>query len=345
MRTLTNGFAVLAIACAFCGVDAAERNANTDWMSGKVGCFMHWWPQGTNNLAAQWRDFDVSGLVVQLKEMKADYFFFTMGQNSNAYNAPNATYERRCGYEIGSRCSKRDIPAEIIAALKGTGISFGLYLPCQPSFNDVHAEMVFGNEKAGLHWCGDWYVTEKGAENWAEVIGEWSRRYGAGVQAWWFDGACDYLRFNDAKAERLRVAVLAGNPAAVVSFNCGAEDWNAPEDKKLTLRTWCACSDFTSGEMASPWKFEPKDRWVNGKQVFMLTYLGSFWGKDDMRCSVDKWIDAIGRITRVGGSVCLDLAAGKNGLFNSSQARAFREIVSAACLKSCCDRQSGDRPR
>ena len=74
MRTLTNGFAVLAIACAFCGVDAAERNANTDWMSGKVGCFMHWWPQGTNNLAAQWRDFDVSGLVVQLKEMKADYW-------------------------------------------------------------------------------------------------------------------------------------------------------------------------------------------------------------------------------------------------------------------------------
>ena len=57
-------------------------------MIGKLGVFLHWWPTAENPDTD--KDFDVEGLVCDLKEIKPDFFFFTLGENSGSYNAPNA---------------------------------------------------------------------------------------------------------------------------------------------------------------------------------------------------------------------------------------------------------------
>ena len=65
--------------------------------------------------------FDTDGLAKQLHEVGAGYFFITLGQNSGFYLSPNTTYDRLVGHSPG-RCSRRDLVADIAAALKPCGI-------------------------------------------------------------------------------------------------------------------------------------------------------------------------------------------------------------------------------
>lgn len=223
MRVRFGGW-LLAALLAVCGSAVADpMNPDTDWMVGKVGAFMHYLP------GLERRDvvkaFDVEGLKRQLVEMKADFFIFALGQNANFYNSPNATYEKIVGPDAATRFSARDIPAEIIAALKGTGIRFGLYSPCQPSFNDEVAEERFGFKRDKKHLGRDWKMTDKGAENWAKVLEEWSVRYGDAVDIWWFDGARPDMDFSEKHARMYREALHKGNPHMVMTFNWGLLDW------------------------------------------------------------------------------------------------------------------------
>lgn len=81
-------------ALAVWGCFATPFNPATDWMAGKVGAFMHYWPDAEH--PDRTKTFDVEGLKKQLVEMDVDFFFITLGQNSNWYVAPNA--EVRLGY-------------------------------------------------------------------------------------------------------------------------------------------------------------------------------------------------------------------------------------------------------
>ena len=232
----------LVVACSACGW-ANPKNANTDWMPGKVGAFMHFLP-AADEQRERVEKFDVNGLRDQLLHMGVDYFFFTLGQNNNFYNSDNTAYRGMMGTNAVTRFSSRDLPREIIAALKGTGIRFGLYLPCQPSFHDEVAEKAFGFEQMNLIRPGDWRMTDCGAANWAKVIEVWSTRYGEDVSLWWFDGARPDMSFSETHGRMFRQAVLKGNPTAVVSFNCGLLDASVEtaygrrceEDPDLPLR-------------------------------------------------------------------------------------------------------------
>ena len=149
MRVRFGGW-LLAALLAVCGSAVADpMNPDTDWMVGKVGAFMHYLPGLERRDVV--KTFDVEGLKRQLVEMKVDFFIFALGQNANFYNSPNVAYEKIAGADAATRFSARDIPAEIIAALKGTGIRFGLYSPCQPSFNDEAAEERFGFKRDKKH--------------------------------------------------------------------------------------------------------------------------------------------------------------------------------------------------
>ncbi len=199
-------------------VSAAEKNPSTDWMSeAKVGAFMHFLP-GPKNVDSV-EAFDVPALTKQLVDAGVRYFVFTLGQNSGYMNAPNAAYDAVTGYKPGERCARRDLPLELIEALKTQGIRLMLYLPCQTPNRDLQAIKAFGLPEKPLN--GDRKIDMAFARKWAEVIREWSKRYGENVSGWWFDGGYQWVGFNNEIAQLYAEAAKYGNPKTVVTFNPG----------------------------------------------------------------------------------------------------------------------------
>ncbi len=285
-----------------------------DWMAGKVGVFSHYLPD--RHCFERNAQFDVKGLVGQLKAMKADYFIITLAQNNTYYCSPNATYETIGKVPRFSRCSKRDIPAEIIAALKGTGIRFGLYLPCQPSRGDKTVVENFGltMDDAG---AGDHRITAQSAANWAKVIGEWSRRYGEDVSLWWFDGAYPWLGMNDAIAAQYKAACRAGNPNVQVSFNAGVRGFGSERQ-----------SDYWAGEENEPLSVVPSCRWRRENQQWhVLTYMGFTWGNRECRFRDEALKDWLQQVVCRGGMATLDIQIDwVTGRLNRAQAEQFARV-------------------
>ncbi len=310
--------AALSAACAMAG----EKNAATDWMpEAKVGAFMHFLPGASN--FAQVEAFDVRAVAKQLADSGVGYFVFTLGQNSGYMNAPNAAYDARAGFKAGERCATRDLPAELAAALKPHGIRFMLYLPCQTPNRDLQAIKAFGAPEAPLN--KDRKIDLAFAEKWAQVIREWSDRYGESVSGWWFDGGYQWVGMNDAIAKLYADAAKHGNPKSVVTFNPG-----------VSLKRWTAAEDYTAGELNEPFAHACEGRWLDGSQWHVLTFLGKTWGKRDTRYTDAQWCAWVGAVTAKGGCVTLDLGpnydakAGPVGTYDEAQLRQLKAIVKAA---------------
>lgn len=268
------------------------------WISGKIGVFCHFLPDKATYPLLD--EFDVQGLFSDLRSIKPDYFMITLGQNYGYYCAPNSVLEEIAGYKPNERCSKRDIPGEIIAALKGTGIRFGLYLPSQPATQDSQMEENFGfpQDVDSRGGATDRKFTAKGSDNWAKAIEYWSRHYGKDVEIWWFDGGYSWLNFSDEHAAKYKNAVRAGNPGALVSFNAGI---GYASTEKL--------SDFWAGEESDCLSKLPQDGGVNavGVQWQVLTFMGSTWGDPCCRFQDVAWRKWLAEATRLGGAVTLDM--------------------------------------
>ena len=310
--------AALSAACAM----ASEKNAATDWMpEAKVGAFMHFLPGASN--FAQVEAFDVQAVAKQLADSGVGYFVFTLGQNSGYMNAPNAAYDARAGFKAGERCTTRDLPAELAAALKPHGIRFMLYLPCQTPNRDLQAIKAFGAPEEPLN--KDRKIDLAFAEKWAQVIREWSDRYGETVSGWWFDGGYQWVGMNDAIAKLYAEAAKHGNPKSVVTFNPG-----------VSLKRWTAAEDYTAGELNEPFAHACEGRWLDGSQWHVLTFLGKTWGKRDTRYTDAQWCAWVGAVTAKGGCVTLDLGpnydakAGPVGTCDEAQLRQLKAIVKAA---------------
>ena len=296
------------------------RNPATDWMVGGCGAFAHYLLD--KKTFARVGEFDVAGLAKQIADMKPDWFCLTLGQNSGYLCSPNATYERICGYEPGSRCSTRDIPAELIAALKPLGVKFMLYLPCQSPNADRSAAEAFGftpgAKDARPH---DREINAVAARRWAEVIEEWSRRYGKDVAGWWFDGGYRRIRFSDEIADLYAAAVKRGNPDAVVAFNEGV---------RSPMRRWTLAGDYLAGEINEPFRETCGGRWFDDRQWQLLTFAGSSWAKRDCRFADEQWISWMHPILKKGGAVTIDLAIDcPTGRLEPAQAAQLKRIFSA----------------
>jgi hypothetical protein len=251
---------------------------------------MHFLPENAKQLA-QLKDFDTGYLAKQLEEAGGGYFVITLGQNSGYMIAPNATYDRYTGYAPGERCSTRDLPLDLDAALRPKGIKLMLYLPCQAPNRDVRAQKTFGLREGPQ----DQPITIESARKWAEVIQEWSDRYGERVAGWWFDGGYKWVGFNEEIAKIYSTAVKHGNPNAIVTFNPG-----------VSLVHWTNAEDYTAGELNEPLKILPLSRWIGGSQWHALTYLGSNWGQRDARYSAQQWVDWVTAVSAKEGAVTLE---------------------------------------
>ena len=123
--------------------------ANTDWFQEqKWGVFVHYLTSAemsADEWNAQVDTFDVGGLADELEAAGASFIFLTLGQNSGHYCAPNATYDRIAGIDP-SKCSRRDLVADLYDELHPRGIELLVYLPSGAPAADEQAYQAFGWE-------------------------------------------------------------------------------------------------------------------------------------------------------------------------------------------------------
>src|SRR5713101_656130 len=144
-----------------------------DWIARPEKMTVERW----NNLIDR---FDVETLAKQLESAGAGYYQITIGQNSGFYLSPNATYDRLVGMEP-SKCSRRDLVADLYEALHKRGIRLMVYLPSGAPAGDAKAA-------AALEWRNGPYPNREFQLKWEQIISEWSERWGKKVSGWWFDG-------------------------------------------------------------------------------------------------------------------------------------------------------------
>ena len=306
-----------------------KHSLRTEWFyRAQWGLFMHFLSEAPGGNGSNWGEvsvaswnrqveaFDVEKLARQLHEFKVGYFFLTLGQNSGYYCSPNATYDRLCGRTPEtSRCSRRDLPADLCAALKKYGIPLMVYLPSHAPMHDPAATMAL---KCVPPWdFGSWSPEDQAVmapardddsrigtfqRNWEAIIREWSLRWGAEVRGWWFDGCyfADRLyRFADEpNFSSFAAAVRAGNSNSLIAWNPGVV--YPPE-------TISAEEDYTGGEINEPDRTQCLGRWVEQAQFHMLSYLGQTWGDPRIRFTADELAGLTRRITDNDGVVTWDV--------------------------------------
>ncbi len=287
MGTLVACFGLLGGLCR-----ADSNNSSTDWFrNARYGVFMHFLPGDARQLALT-DQFDVDALARQLEDMGARYFVLTLQQNSGYCVSPNRAYSRITKYCPGERASQRDLPLDLYNALHPRGIRLMLYLPCQPPNRDTLAQRAFGLPEGPA----DQPLDEEVAQKWAEVIQEWSDRYGDKVAGWWFDGGYEHIQFNEAIAQIYAKAVKHGNPRAIVSFNPGVK-----------VVRYTQAEDYTAGELNEPFGQIPASRWLDGSQWHALTFLGANWSDQGTRYPAEKWAEWVKAVTAHEGVVTLDM--------------------------------------
>ena len=176
---------------------ATPDNGSTDWFKdAKYGVFMHFLPEDAKGLTRV-NEFDVEGLSRQLETLGAKYLIITLGQNSGFFNSPNAAYDRYTGYAPGERCSTRDLPLDLLPSFEVQRHQADALSALPDSEQDARAQKAFGLPEGKQ----DQPINLEFAQKWAQVIQEWSDRYGDKVAGWWFDGGYEHVSFNEAIAQ------------------------------------------------------------------------------------------------------------------------------------------------
>lgn len=265
--------------------------ANTDWFHDcKWGVLCHFLADNETT-ADQWNRqvdaVDVNALADHLASAKVPYFIFSIGQNSGHYCSPNATYDSIVGIRP-SKCSERDLIADLYDALSAKDINLLVYLPSGAPENDPVASKALQWEK-GQHPDSVYpnglpadAVPDKRLvgfqRKWENIIAEWSVRWGDKVRGWWFDG-CYYARAmyrydQEPNFNSFAAATKAGNPDSIVAFNPGV---------MASVVCYTEYEDYTAGEVSNAlpvpdmYSDAGRSRFVDQAQYHIMTFLGEGW--------------------------------------------------------------------
>jgi hypothetical protein len=301
----------MALILCSAGLHGQNRAA---WMpEAKWGIMTHYladWQARSNGLTMsvdQWNKmvdgFDVEAMAKRLQAVGAHYYQISIGQNSGYYLAPNAAYDKIVGIQP-SKCSRRDLIADLYEALNPRGIKLLVYLPSGAPGGDKVAD-------AALEWRNGPVPNKEFQRKWEQVIREWSTRWGKKVAGWWFDG-CYFPNsmYRSAEAPNFAsfaAAARAGNPDAAIAFNPGVVY------RMLSLTPY---EDFTAGEIDKPELVTIRrgsDGKVDGTQIQMLSYLGRTWGMGEPRFTADQVIAYTRKVTDAGGAVTWDVPVAMDG--------------------------------
>ena len=323
MLTNLRFWAWMMAAAAVClGAEPAAQGRRTEWFrAAGWGVFMHYLADSAELPTAEWNrridGFDVEGLARQLESAKARYFFITLGQNSGHYLAPNKTYDSFVGIQP-SKCSRRDLVADLYAALEPRGIKLLVYLPAGAPDKDKTAM-----EK--LQWQSGPHRNLEFQQKWEQVIADWSTRWGGKVKGWWFDGCywpnTMYRHPMPPNYASFAAAARKGNPASIVAFNRGVV---------VPIHSQSEQEGYTAGEIDAPSKVSFGSFWVDGAQWHMLSYLGKWWSGAPARFTNEEAVKITTRIVAKGGVVTWDTPHGPDGLIGEpflGQLRAIGEAV------------------
>lgn len=337
--------------------------ADTGWFrDARWGVFVHYLASPASSLdavdlpAEDWSrqidGFDVKGLADQLAAVGAGYFFITLGQNSGYFLSPNETYDSFVK-RTPSRCSRRDLVADLVDALVPRGIRVMVYLPS-------HAPAMDRQAVEGLKCTPRWdascwqlrpgsYLAAEGVDdrlsefqrNWEAVIREWSLRWGGGVSGWWFDGCylADrmYRHPDEPNFGSFAAAVKAGNPESLVAFNPGV---------KVPVVCYTECEDYTAGEVANAFPVvmdsqwgkpekpkeywgKPMDRFVNGAQYHLLSFLGYYWGRGEPRFPDEMVAGYTRHVNSFGGVISWDVPTSREGIIPEAFVRQLELLRNA----------------
>ena len=278
---------------------------------------------------------DVNALAKQIAAAGARYCFITIGQNSGFYLAPNQTYDQLVG-RTPSRCSKRDLAADLQAALAREGIPLLVYLPSHAPATDRQA---VENLACTPSWDASAWQLRPGTylrnvdvdqrlslfqRNWEAVIREWSLRWGDNVKGWWFDGcyfADRMYRHNDApNFYSFADAARAGNPSGIVAFNGGV----LPQIASIT-----PAEDYSAGESTDYFPLGGDESGlVNGVQLHVLTYLGNSWCSGNQpRFSPALTAEITRRIIQRNGVISWDVPISADGKIPESFIATLKAVT------------------
>jgi hypothetical protein len=137
-------------------------------------------PNGATNRtiksAAEWNalvdGFDVAATVAQLVEVRACWVFLAVGAVNGYFVAPNPVFDEIMNLSTPSRTSRRNLVTDLGAALAGTGIRLGVYLPSNPPYEDPSGKVM-----EIFKWTP--IAFEDGTVP-AEVYNPWARFFGVG---------------------------------------------------------------------------------------------------------------------------------------------------------------------
>jgi len=304
--------AVLALVLG-CGATAAAQSRAAWMQQAKWGVMTHYladWQARVHNLAMsveEWNKlvdgFDAEGIAKQLQPVGAGYYQISIGQNSGYYLSPNAVYDKLVGIQP-SKCSRRDLVADLYEALNKRGIKLMVYLPSGAPGGDKIAD-------AALEWRNGPYPNREFQRKWEQVIRDWSQRWGKKVAGWWFDGCyfpnSMYRSPDPPNFASFAAAARAGNPGAIVAFNPGVV---------YRILSMTPYEDFTAGEIDKPELATVRrsvDGVMDGTQIHMLSYLGQTWGMGAPRFTTEQVIEHTRKIRGFGGAVTWDTPVELNG--------------------------------
>jgi hypothetical protein len=336
---------VFGLVCAAAAPRLSAAAEKTDWFhEARWGVMTHYLgaapssaggaeltPQAWNK---QVDAFDVPGLADQLASTGTKYLLLTIGQNSGHYCAPNATYDKIVGI-VPSKCSRRDLVADLSKAIKPKGMRLMVYLPSGAPAADPVAR-----KRLGWRWGspGGWQLPGEPVggrlvefqRRWEAVIREWSLRWGKDVAGWWIDGcyfADQMYRFSDEpNFASFAAALKAGNPEAIVAFNPGV---------RIPVAAHTRFEDYAAGEVnldqLAQAAAECHGRWLECEgarvQFHILTFLGKSWCSGERPQWPDERIIALTRkIANKGGVVTYDVPIQPSGLIPGPFVEQLRAI-------------------
>jgi hypothetical protein len=196
---------------------AVKLRADTKWLQeAKYGLMFHWTSQTVPHhgepkpYAQAVRDFDVPGLVEQVRLTGAGFIVLTTSHAQMFFPAPLKSLDRL----LPGRTTSRDLVTELADALGKHGIKLMLY---------YHIGSVGDPEwlKASGFWKTD---TTQIFDSWSAVIGEIGERYGEKLAGWWFDDGTINYYYRGAPWERLTRTAKTGHPQRLVAYN----PWELP---------------------------------------------------------------------------------------------------------------------
>ncbi len=301
-------------------VQQPSPNPRTDWFhEAGYGVFVHYL-SGLQNSPAQFHslghetpwnecvaEFDTEAFAATMHEVGAGYVIFTVMQRNRTMIAPNATFDRISGYKPGEACATRDLIDDLYQSLTRYKIPLMLYYTGDGPIDDPQARQAFG-------WTDP--INDDFVERWSSVAREYGERYGKKVAGWWVDGSYPWLGYNDQRLAVFAEALRAGNPDRIVAFNRGVDP---------KVMSYTPHEDYTCGEQNRFFDMPP-ERFLDGEQWHILSYLGDRWGAPGCAYSKCDLGDYVFEVHRRGGVVSIDVILFRDGSLDRSQIELLKAV-------------------